>query len=255
MEHEISNLVTYINSMSVTLYDKCWWIDKIPANIDTVIDFGCAGGDLAHMINRIMPDRFNYIGVDNSPIMLQLAKHNKTFANYPMQFYPNIKEIPFFKPENTILVLNSVIHEIYTYMVPEAVATLFTELFNSGFAYIAIRDMYVKEPPNYIDYAIERLSSHPKWLDFTVERGVITPKDVVEFLLKYHYDANWDRECREQYLWFWFDDFQTNYAKGYDVNFYNAFYIPYLKDKIYKDFGIDLNCDTHLKVLYKKTSL
>ena len=91
MPEDITNLVTYINSMSVTLYDKCWWIDKVPESINTVVDFGCAGGDLAFMIERIMPNRFLYVGVDNSPVMLDMARHNFDLAGKKILLFNNLK--------------------------------------------------------------------------------------------------------------------------------------------------------------------
>ena len=44
---DIVDINTYLRSMSTTLFDKVWWIDKIPDDINTIVDFGCAKADLA----------------------------------------------------------------------------------------------------------------------------------------------------------------------------------------------------------------
>ena len=251
MPTDISNLVTYVNSMSVTLYDKCWWIDKIPDEIDTVIDFGCAGGDLAHMINRIMPGRFTYIGVDNSPIMLDLAKHNfALFQNFPVAFYPNLSEaLKVVVPEHTVLVMNSVIHEIYSYLSNEERADLGNIINNSNIKYIAVRDMYPGKDILYHAAWQEKFSEHPvygdKWREFCNVANA-SHNATLEFLLKYRYDANWNRECYERYLWHWGGMFPN-----YNVEFENHFYIPYIRKQAYADFGMDMgNQTTHKKMLF-----
>ena len=44
---EIHNFDIYLKRMAATLSDKCWWVDRLPPDIDTVVDYGCAQGDLA----------------------------------------------------------------------------------------------------------------------------------------------------------------------------------------------------------------
>lgn len=252
MPTDISNLITYINSMSVTLYDKCWWIDKIPENINTVVDFGCAGGDLAIMINRIAPNHYSYIGIDNSPLMLNLANHNFSLHNLSTRFFPNLTTaLEYINPKNSILVLNSVVHEIFSYLSKEERLNLFNLFFRNDFAYIAIRDMY---PTDDLTGEEEEewdriIRTHPKWKDFCkspVFRK--TPSYVQEFLLKYKYDVNWARECNEQYLWNW-----DLYIKSffYETIFTNNFFIPFIQDNIKKDFGQSFKKNTHKKVLLR----
>ena len=260
MPEDISNLVTYINSMSITLYDKCWWIDKIPDFIDTVVDFGCAGGDLAFMIDRIMPNRFLYVGVDNSPIMLDMAKHNFDLAGKKVLLFDNLKTAASrVDRSSSILILNSVIHEIFTYLDADESDELFNLIFHSGFRYIAIRDMH-KFHQNFnwtlnhlIDDYIERIKSHPKygikWAQFIqyyeAENSCCA---LNEFVLKYRYDANWARESKEIYLWPWID-LIYRYGTEYRIDFENDFYIPFIKNKIKEDFGFDYPRNTHKKLL------
>lgn len=263
MDHDISNLITYINSMSVTLYDKCWWIDKVPANVNTVVDFGCAGGDLAFMINRIMPGRFTYVGVDNSPTMLDLARHNFSVAepDFPFMFFNNLPEaIRSINPRKTVFVMNSVIHEIFTYLDADEADELFKLIFNSDFEYIAIRDMHDFgdnwELPSWIEDHIKMIKMTKyaqKWDEFMSRYEAESLCGALnEFLLKYRYDANWDRESREIYLWDWRSFVVNKYGRLlYHIDFENDFYIPYIKNKILEDFGFIYPRNTHKKVLLK----
>ena len=262
MPEDITNLVTYINSMSITLYDKCWWIDKVPDFIDTVVDFGCAGGDLAFMIERIMPNRFLYVGVDNSPIMLDMAKHNFDLAGKKILLFNNLKTaVSRVDRSSSILILNSVIHEIYSYLDADECDELFNLIFHSGFRYIAIRDMH-KFHQNFnwaadrlINDYIAKIQSHPKyglkWAQFMQNYEAENNCCALnEFILKYRYDANWARESKEIYLWPWID-LIYRYGTEYCINFENDFYIPFIKDKIKEDFGFIYPQNTHKKLLLK----
>ena len=46
MSNDILNKDVYLKRMRVGMYDKCWWVDKLYPEVDTVIDFGCADGSL-----------------------------------------------------------------------------------------------------------------------------------------------------------------------------------------------------------------
>lgn len=268
--NKISDMESYIGSMSKTLYDKCWWIDKISDEIDTVVDYGCAQGDLAVMINRVDPSkRWKYIGVDSSQEMLAIAKHNFAFhfTEIDAAFTNDISEaLSIIDPGKTVLVLNSVLHEIYSYLSEHDQDILFNKLFRSGFKYVAVRDMYRGAALNYqFDYdlleAIESSDYNKKWEAFKEickQRNDESSQDdrlqLQEFLLKYRYDANWQRESREQYLWNWFkslvDKKYVCFSSPYDCVFRNEFNIPFLSQRVEQDFGCYWKEPTHMKALF-----
>ena len=163
----ISNMDIYLRRMAATLSDKCWWAGVIPPEIDTVVDYGCAQGDLALFLEKIHPGRFKYIGIDNSPEMWK--------------------------------------------------------------AYCARLDA-------------ASLQRGECWGDAALR--------ICEFLLKYKYTDNWDREMRETYFWNWLRRIER-YRKGgdYDIAFDQRFHIPFIRNQINSDFGIDLPVETHRKVL------
>lgn len=276
--NDIRDLDTYIRGMSATISDKLWWVKMMPDEIDTVIDYGCAQGDLALFL-----DRYRYIGIDNSPEMLSLARHNHALHfGRQSEFYPSLIESSGrYDPSTTVLVLNSVMHEIFSYLSSGEINALFEEMFGSGIRYIAIRDMHLPDMDtmwklcshsnkerieqshkysglwdDYIEYMMygrykEGYKQEPVGR-YAYER---MPLYITEFLLKYRYVENWRREMREYYLWPWVEMIskfirdEGNTSGVYAVAHNSEFRIPFLVDKIKEDFNIDFDLDTHRKVL------
>ena len=82
--------------------------------------------------------------------------------------------------------------------------------------------------------------------------GNITNKrNLVHFLLKYRYVANWDREVRENYLGYSADRIISNVDSKYQLIFKDVYTLPFLKEQVFKDFGIVLNERTHIKLIFK----
>ena len=260
---KIEDISSYISGMSTTIKDKCWWIDKIPDDVNTVIDYGCAQGDLAIMIDKLAPNRFRYIGVDCSEEMLALARHNFSFhspASIVTLFYRELPDaIDHCDPSKTVLVLNSVIHEIFSYLSNAEYKVLLREMFSAGFRCIAIRDMSVPiihmqntQIEKVVD-AIESSKYAPLWKEYLGCSGMDNlPIKITEFFLKYRYTSNWNREIKEIYLWPWLATLAIDgYMEmgRYAVTDEEKFSIPYIRQKIHSDFGIDWPYDTHKKVL------
>lgn len=248
----IIDLKAYLTRMDAALLDKCWWIDKISSNIDTVIDFGCAAGHLKDMIEHLAPNTYKYIGVDSSEEMRrECAQRNITVYSFIDEAMAQCN------PKTTILVMNSVIHEILSYS--DTYMSLFHTLAAYDCHYVAIRDMFAGEPHfsdeqfNNMLYAIHNSIYKAQLEQFykcAQHRYHVPSQDLIlkEFLLKYWYTENWDRECQEQYLWDW--DRLIKYAfTHYRVKSVEQFYIPYVRDKIYKDFHFEYNENTHVKLL------
>lgn len=261
----IANVNTYIASMATTIYDKCWWIDKLPPEIDTVLDFGCASGDLAVMVDRIAPGRFRYIGCDNSSEMLALARSNLALqlSGANVLFFPYIEgALGFCDPSKTVLVLNSVLHEVYSYLNGAKREILLSHLFDSGFRVVAIRDMhYPNDLPSISASGVLESKYADKWIEFCSicsTRGDAFQRTSIrlhEFLLKYRYDANWERESVEQYLWDWTHRLSQAWyishseETPYRIEYINDFYIPFLSARAKADFDLNWKINTHRKML------
>ena len=266
--NEIKNYDVYNKRMSKTLYDKCWWIDKIDDKVDVIVDYGCGDGSLFHMINSICPNKFTYIGIDNDANMLKAAVINVPNG----KFYSSIDELgrDFWSPanlysDNTVLVLNSVMHELFTYLSDKEQSKLFTVIHKKlRPKYIAIRDMYIScgQYPecnlNDITSNIENSKFSDRAVSYAKSNSAIhhltllnTVDYVTEFFLKYTYVENWEREKDEVYLWDWMDILNQHFVGIYNVKFENNFYIPFIRERIKNDFDIDWNINTHRKVLYQ----
>lgn len=242
----IGDISVYLKRMDASLLDKCWWIDKIPDEITTVVDFGCAAGNLKNMIDYLMPRRFRYIGIDNSAEMRRLCQEKNIEVYEDLDHLPNDID-----PNRTILVLNSVIHEIWTYLPVLQVCALFDKIALREFKYIAIRDMNLGEP-RYEDVddivkTFERSPYADRWRYVSKHTLANIHVCIKEFLLKYWYTENWERERDEQYLW----DIPSVVVDfiEYHTVYENHFFIPYVREKVLKDFGIVNDEYTHIKVL------
>lgn len=253
----IKDYKVYLDRMDASLIDKCWWVDKIPDDIDTVVDFGCATGHLKKALDVLCPNRFHYIGIEINSALCEACIKSGIEVYTTMAHAIKKADINL---NRTILVMNSVIHELLTYYSDAWTKLKAMEIL--GFKYIAIRDMHI--PPEHCQVTLpvllrltERIkesSYGQQWNDFckVVEhRGKLyrTPTiATTEFLLKYRYKENWTRECYEQYLWDW----SKLIFKGYSRQEEQRFYIPFLKQKIYEDFNVLLTIPTHIRLLLER---
>lgn len=242
----IKDYAGYNKTMSKSLLDKVWWLDKIPPTITTIIDFGCADGAMFKFIEKMFPHKFRYIGIDNNEEMLQKAKANIT---YPYtEFYSSLAEMPY--TPNAVLVLNSVVHEILTYTTYWEGVKLFDQIQNCGAKYIAIRDMYEHDNPGFAhlipDSEIDPFLESMKEVQHSSK---IT--HILEYMLKADYKSNWDREVKERYLWRWGHWFWG--MGNYDILYEEDFMLPYHRRLWRKRYHIPLTdlrkIRTHKKML------
>jgi hypothetical protein len=157
-------------------------------------------------------------------------------------------------------VLNSILHELYNYLpYPERIHII-KSLFNKyKFKYIAIRDMHKVEDGTFIGYPKYRIKD-PKIqqrkdefdsLEYFANSDI---NGLIEFLLKYSYVDNWDRECNERYLWNWSKDI-LNFAEDRYVLMYSApFYLPYQLEHWILDceYSNKTIINTHKKMLFRR---
>lgn len=270
----IVNNGIYLERMKAGLYDKTWWVDKIDPSITTIIDYGCATGDLFRFIEDMFPGKFTFIGIETNEEFLANA--------YPeADYYKSIYDINWgFDWEHTVLVMNSVIHEIYSYLSDNAFQEILNYVFDKGVAHIAIREMdlsYAKDDDGDIvnwatDVSVVASNKYEKqWAEhlFTYsanEKNHI--EQAVEFVLKYKYRENWVREVNERYLHsemigdighalsrYNFHNENSN-GKFYYFDYELPFSIPQQIDRIAADFGyFPDGLKTHVKLLISRGNL
>ena len=143
---------------------------------------------------------------------------------------------------------------------------LFRKIFNSGFCAIAIRDMYMPNLTNNFWRNINAVRSSQyrhMWQEYNnywhgkMEqrcKGLwCNEQDIalVEFLMKYRYRDNWEREMREAYFWRWYVNILPAYIDNYGIVYDRGFSIPFICDRVMHDFGIRIDgMHTHRKMLF-----
>lgn len=252
-ETKICDYSCYVAGMKKSIKDKLFFEGLISNDVDTFVDFGCADGSMLAQVAVDFPD-WNLVGIDNSPSMISMAVKNCPNA----KLYPNIDIIKESETKHAILNISSVIHEIYSYCKPEEINRIWTYVFKLGFEYISVRDLMVNSAANTesdINDVRKVIASADKKLlnDFVDTWGPLTVKrNLLHFLMKYKYTENWDREVRENYFPLSVEQFLNICPKNYEIVYFNHYILPFNKDKIREDFGIELKDNTHIKILMKR---
>ena len=247
----IKNMDVYNAGMRKSMLDKIWWLDKINDDIYVVLDYGCADGALLSIVHEMNRD-MTLIGYDFNEDMIKLAKSNLPDGF----FFDNYAKANIFTPENhTVLVASSVFHEIENYS--HDVMTEYERIFNNGYKYIAIRDMFVSEKSYGISdqltvAKVRQQFSYDKLQEFESNIGSINyNENLLQFFLTYRYKENWDREVRENYFPHTIEEFLHKIPDWYEVVHFEHYTLPFVREQVWKDFGVQLNEPTHGKILLK----
>ena len=250
--NKIADLNIYLTRMQRSILDKMFFIDKVFEPFDTILDFGCANGELIKAMLPMFPD-YEYVGYDISPEMIKAARENVSDA----RFYDDWSgiDIPF---ERSLINISSTIHEVYSYCSEEDIAEFWDRVFGSGFKYVAIRDMVYSQaadrPVDAAQLAKVRGSAYAEWLDSfeQVWGKTETQRQLVHFLLKYKYTQNWDREVHENYFPIYTEKLLGKIPDGYRIVFRDEFTLPYTSWQIRNDFGFELRDHTHIKLILER---
>lgn len=247
----INNMDVYTAGMRKSMLDKIWWIDKIDEHIDAVLDYGCADGALLSLAHEINP-MLKLYGYDFNEDMINLAIKNVPFGNFSSEFYQLSNGI---QRENAVLVASSVFHEIENYS--EDIANEYYRIFHSGYKYIAIRDMFLSANSCGISNEltvskVRQKFPYDKLEEFERFMGPIHYNEhLLQFFLTYRYKENWDREVREDYFPYTIEKFISEIPNEYEIVYFDHYTLPFLREQVWKDFGVQLTEPTHGKILLK----
>lgn len=246
----IANVEAYINGMNKGIQDKLFFLNKI--NIKTLVDFGCADGTLLNEIHKIYPD-IELIGYDIDETMMQISRERYPDINFYSDWNQVIEKV---KGDDTALLLSSVIHEVYSYGTSSEIRNFWkNQAFNNKFKYLIIRDMIPStsfDKMNIIDIKKIKEKSDSKYLkDFENHWGDISTsfRVLLHWLLKYRYVINWKREVKENYLPVSLETLKKKIPSNWKIIFEDHYTYYFLKNQIKKDFDIDLEEPTHLKMI------
>lgn len=256
----IIDLNRYNLSMSKSLIDKIFFMDKIDDTIKVIVDYGCADGALIRFLAPLFPE-MTFIGYDKNEEMISRAAAANTYENCvfyanPYEFITWLKE-HHYGIDECALNLSSIIHEVYSYSSEEGIDDFWHFVNSVGFKYIIIRDMcldenahraslkedLIKVKSNYSAAAIQ---------EFEQEHGSICDNyNLIHFLLKYRYKDNWQREVKENYLPCSTEYIASQIGTSYSLEYYDHYILPFLTNVVKRDFDITIKDYTHVKFIYK----
>ncbi len=252
-EYQISDMSIYINRMQKSVLDKMFFIDKVFEPFSTIVDFGCANGELIKARKSLFCD-YRYIGYDISEDMIAEARKNLPGDEFYSDW--NGIEADF---SDSLLNISSTLHEVYSYSTESEIELFWERVFGSGFKYIAIRDMMLSDingsAADLLQYnaVVNDKKYAEKLKDYESVWGKIkTQHDLVHYLLKYKYTENWEREVRENYVPITLEQLYGKIPDNYEVTYVQHFTLPYTAWQIKKDFNIDLTTPTHIKIILKR---
>jgi hypothetical protein len=255
----VQNSTTYNREMRKSLIDKIFFLDKV-GDSSVFIDYGCADGSVLKLASSIIPEA-SYIGYDISEEMLGIAIKS---CDSTIQFTNDLDLLGRLiseqkKKGNKICIsLLSLIHEVYAYG-PDSVKKFWGFVFNTDlFDYIAIRDMCVAKttsrPSDPISVAKIRMLYDKNMLSqWESTWGSLNENwSLTHFLLTYQYVDSWDRELHENYLPLCLEDLMALIPNGWKPTYLEHYTLPFVRQKVYEDFGMDLQDRTHVKIILER---
>ena len=259
------NLDIYTSEMAKSVWDKAFFMDKIPGT-KCVIDFGCADGAMIRFLAPLYPD-VKFIGYDISNELIERAKNtHPTYTN--VAYFTNVDDmITYIKERYNLLNdefcinFSSVLHEVFS--TTREGKEVITKLVNTLIPkYITVRDMYFdgeNEPLSYymINSILDNLeidNGEGYIEEFEDTFGTIAlPKNMVHFLMKYQWRNNgWDKELEEDYFSWNIQQLINIIGWQYNVVFKTHYMLPYLADKWDNTFLRPTTVHTHAQFILRR---
>lgn len=253
------DLNVYTSEMRKSVWDKAFFIDKIPG-AKCVIDFGCADGAMIRMLGPLFQD-MEFIGYDYNEDLIERAcqaLHRET-PNISFFGEDNLHELieyvkDTYKPEEICLNFSSVLHEVFSYREFGAIQQLIAAL---SPRFITIRDMYwqfdtdLRISYNELNNILSDANADPKCIKAFEEAGysVCNWKGLIHFLMKYQWkDNGWEEELTENYFSWNMDKLHPRLGNNYTVIFNNFYQLPYLT-LAWKDLFFHPELTTHAQFI------
>lgn len=285
----VDDLGEYNYKMNNATKDKAFFVPMID-EFYTLYDFGCADMSLLKYVYDNDPYMMLGIGYDIEESYNPQCKYcydNVFMCDSLEKFKKNKAK---FRGES-VLNLSSVIHEIYSYSTEDEIKEFWDMVFNSGFDYISIRDMFYSYKftfnedgkfyqmgyrREYLEKDMDELLTRI-WTKSSYEvldmydcvvsfisafyesvhvsyNDLYSHQDLIEFLLKYSYIQNWEKESQECYFPISFRELVDMVPDSYEIVYKKEYCLDYTRGKVINDFKEDLLCytNTHGKLLLKR---
>lgn len=266
---KFTDIQYYNKEMQKGMEDKLFFLDKLPKDNNYIfVDFGCADGSMINALSNILQGSYNrYIGYDISETMIDLAKtnyHGPVNANviFTTKWNEVERHIEWTKictEYKSVLILSSVIHEVYSYAKDENDITEFwNRVLNTGFDYVVIRDMCPAEDIDrrsdiHIEDKVRDKADIALLDEFENIWGLISNnRNMIHFLLKYRWKVNWKREVHENYFPISSNLLIQMFNDKFNVDYFERFRVPFLDKCLKEDYDIELEDYTHIKAIFTK---
>ena len=258
----IENYSIYNDRMRRSMWDKAFFMDKIPGT-ELLVDYGCADGSLILFLHDLFP-AMRFIGFDIDRSMIDAAQRRNIenawfFASVP-DVQNQIRSLDI--PSSAVAInFSSVLHEVFHYGYDLNALSAFINAISPR--YLVVRDMMYRSdnPEAFVPEEAEHLVRHelPDWQirDFEKCHGPISlRKNLIHLLLKYKYTENWERECAENYFSYTEEDLMSvlNPDGQYRRNLLFTYILPWIRYDIENRFGIDPGTEftTHFSMILSK---
>ncbi|MBE5803056.1 MAG: class I SAM-dependent methyltransferase [Clostridiales bacterium] len=244
---EIENYSIYNDRMRRSMWDKAFFMDKVP-QAELIVDFGCADGSLIRFLHSLFPT-MRFIGYDIDPRMVEGANARRSGNTWFFaDLHQVMEQIDTLGVDKKHIAVNfsSVLHEVFHYSGDTSAVTHFVCTLSPQ--YIVVRDMmYASEDDRAAspEAAVSRVRQKlPAWQisDFEACFGPISlRKNLVHLLLKYKYTENWARECEENYFSYSMRDLTAvlDPEGGYESILLNRYVLPWCRHDMETSLGID----------------
>ena len=248
----------YTTEMHKSLFDKLFFAPLIDS--DCIVDYGCADGALIRAHEHIFPGVF-MVGYDHSTSMIRKAR--ELSPNHSDAFHTWDWKSAYHKvlgAKSPALLLSSVMHEVYTYCNEAQEAEFENTVWNSGFKYVIIRDMMhnaVMDRKALMTDVAKVKMVMPATMIWEHEENFGTIENqtsLIHLLLKARYAANWAREVKENYLSVKLEKFLKLVPSTYEPVHFNHYTLPFVREKVAEDFGINIMDRTHVQLIFKRKS-
>lgn len=242
----------YYERMQNALEEKLWFKYHLNLNdYDLIIDFGCADGTLLKAISKSTSALC--LGYDKKLYKVE----NTEKINFTTSWSMVLGCLKSYR--KTLVIFSSVLHE----MNHSEINSKFEDLLMYGINTIVIRDMHFesgsdfmtifdkkifKENPYY-----EKIFKKKLWWNESSGRELTWQKLWTEFLLKYPYVENFERESKEEYFSTPFIHIEEicNRA-GLKTKFCLNYTNKFIQERVKKDLSITLEHKTHRLLILRK---
>ena len=261
---EIEDYSVYNDRMRRSMWDKAFFMDKVPGT-ELIVDYGCADGSLIRFLHSLFPS-MHFIGFDIDPAMIAAANREKAenmwFFSDPEEMLQKIHSLNI-ERRRIAVNFSSVLHEIFHYDCDRSMITRLIEQISPR--YLVVRDMMYHSQqedaviPQAAQEQIRRVLPKEQLQDFENCWGSIgVRRNLAHLILKYKYRENWERECAENYFSYTLDDLAGLLDPGgiYSPILMSRYILPWCRYDAENNLGIDMGDEftTHFSLTLSRRS-